>query len=693
MTTQKTPAKASRARPSGPRFPIVGIGASAGGLEAFTQLLSHLPADTGMGFVLVQHLAPAHPSALVHLLSATTPMPVHEARHRQRVLPNHIYVITPNTCLRIARGVLVLETRDAAPGAARTIDIFLESLAQDRQERAIGIVLSGNASDGTVGLETIKAQGGITLAQDDSAAFRSMPHSAVAAGCVDLVLAPKEIAEELARIASHPYVAHEEPVAAPSVDPANPAPSQGVVASAPKTAHKAARTRASTLEAQDTSAIHLLVRKHAGVDFSLYKSVTIERRISRRMALHGITQTSDYARLLRGNVPELERLTADMLIGVTRFFRDPEVFEALKQNVFPALFASEHKDPLRIWVPACSTGQEVYSLAMAVTEFSEQSGGAARGLQIFATDLSASRIDTARAGLYPESLAQEVGPERLRRFFVEEEGGYRIGKELRGQIVFARHNLLSDPPFARMNLISCRNVLIYLEPAIQKRLLTTLHYALKAEGFLLLGTSESAGTAVELFRALDKKRKIYKKFGVGSRPVLPVAPSRRLAPGPAPGDTPPHPDGRAFLGLNAQREADRVTVKRFAPPGVLINADGDILQFRGPTSPYLEPPSHKANFNVLHMAHADVLIPLRTALAKAMKNESVVRRCHQPTNDDGLGVPGVTIEIIPLKNLKERHYLILFEPLEASRRHTTITRETEPPHPTPRDPKATLRRA
>ncbi len=520
MTTQKTPVKASTARRAGPRFPIVGIGASAGGLEAFTQLLSHLPADTGMGFVLVQHLAPAHPSALVHLLSATTPMPVHEARHRQRVLPNHIYVITPNTCLRIARGVLVLETRDATPGVARTIDIFLESLARDRQERAIGIVLSGNASDGTIGLEAIKAQGGITLAQDDSAAFRSMPHSAVAAGCVDLVLAPKEIAEELARIASHPYVAHERPVATPPVS-------------------ESAKTPADPSETQDLGAIYVLVRKHSDVDFSLYKSVTIERRISRRMALHGMTQTADYARLLRGNVPELERLTADMLIGVTRFFRDPEVFEALKQTVFPALFASGRKDPLRIWVPACSTGQEAYSLAMAVTEFSEQAGGTARALQIFATDLSASRIDTARAGLYPEGLAQEVGSERLRRFFVEEEGGYRIRKDLRGQIVFARHNLLSDPPFARMNLISCRNVLIYLEPTIQKPLLTTLHYALKPEGFLLLGTSESVGAAAELFQALDKKRKIYtKKTSVGSRLVLPAITQRRLASGP-PAQRPP----------------------------------------------------------------------------------------------------------------------------------------------------------
>ncbi len=693
MTTQKTPSKASSARRTGSRFPVVGIGASAGGLEAFSQLLSHLPADTGMGFVLVQHLAPAHPSALVHLLSATTPMPVHEARHRQRVLPNHVYVIAPNTCLRITRGVLVLETRDAAPGPARTIDVFLESLAQDRQERAIGIVLSGNASDGTIGLEAIKAQGGITLAQDDSAAFRSMPRSAVAAGCVDLVLAPKEIAEELARIANHPYIAQQEPVAVPSADPATPASPQGASASTPKSAHKAARTRPGTLKAQDTGAIHLLVRKHAGVDFSLYKSVTIERRISRRMALHGMTQTADYARLLRGNVPELERLTADMLIGVTRFFRDPDIFETLTQNVFPALFASRRKDPLRIWVPACSTGQEVYSLAMAVTEFSEQSRGGARGLQIFATDLSASRIDTARAGLYPESLAQEVGPERLRRFFVEEEGGYRICKELRGQIVFARHNLLSDPPFARMDLISCRNVLIYLEPAIQKRLLTLLHYALKPGGFLLLGTSESVGTAPELFQALDKKRKIYtKKAGVGSRLVLPVVTPRRL-PGPALSDPPPRPDGRASLGLNAQREADRVTVKRFAPPGVLINADGDILQFRGSTSPYLEPPSHKASFNVLHMAHADVLMPLRTALAKAMKNGGVVRKRHQPTKNEGLSVPGVAIEIIPLKNLKERHYLILFEPLTpTSRPDAAASAEIEPSHPVPRDPKATLRR-
>ena len=693
VTTQKTLVKAPRARRSDSRFPIVGIGASAGGIEAFTQLLSHLPADTGMGFVLVQHLAPQHPSVLAHLLSATTPMPVHEAMHKQRVLPNHVYVITPNTSLRIARGVLMLQTRDATPGVARTIDIFLESLAQDRQERAIGIVLSGNASDGTAGLEAIKAHGGITLAQDQSAPYRSMPQSAVAAGCVDLVLAPEKIAEELARIASHPYIARGETVAVPSVDQAARAHPREAVTSTP-TARRAVKTRADGFETQDTGAIHLLVRKHSGVDFSLYKSVTIERRISRRMALHGMTQTDDYVRLLRENVQELERLTADMLIGVTRFFRDPDIFEALKQNVFPALLASGHKDPLRIWVPACSTGQEAYSLAMAVTESSEQAGGAPRGLQIFATDLSASRINTARAGLYPESLVQEVGAERLRRFFVEEDGGYRVRKDLREQIVFARHNLLSDPPFARMNFISCRNVLIYLESASQKRLLTTLHYALKPEGFLLLGTSESVGMATELFQAVDKKRKIYsKKAGVGSQLVLPVITRRRPASGRAPSDHPSHPDGRAHLGLNAQREADRVTVKRFAPPGVLINADGDILQFRGPTSPYLEPPSHKANFNVLHMAHPDIRVPLRTALTKAMKTENVVRR-HQPMNDQRPSLPSVTIEVIPLKNLKERHYLILFEPLvPSSHRDAAAFAETGPTHPVPGDPKATLRRA
>ena len=691
MATPKTFSKISSALRTGLRFPIVGIGASAGGIEALTQLFSCLPADTGMGFVLIQHLAPAHPSVLAHLLSTKTAMPVHEATHRQRVLPNHVYVITPNTCLRIARGLLMVQPRDSTPGAARTIDIFFESLAHDGRERAIGIILSGNASDGTIGLEAIKTQGGITLAQDHSAAYRSMPQSAIAAGCVDLMLAPKAIAEELARIASHPYVAQGRPGTAPSIDSARPESSAQALIPAPKTLRKAVKTHTNSFEAQDAGAVYGLVRKHSGIDFSLYKSVTIERRISRRMALHGITQTTDYARLLREDAQEIERLTGDMLIGVTRFFRDPEVFETLKQMVFPALFAFGRKDPLRIWVPACSTGQEAYSLAMAVTEFSEQAGGAARELQIFATDFSAGRVDTARAGLYPESLMQEVGLERRRRFFVEEDGSYRISKELRAQIVFARHNLLSDPPFARMNFISCRNMLIYLEPAIQKPLLTTIHYALKPEGFLLLGTSESVGTATELFQALDKKRKIYtKKSGVGPRLVLPVTPPRRFAPGPTPSLTAPRTS--APSGLNAQREADRVTVKRFAPPGVLVNADGDILQFRGSTSPYLEPPSHKANFNVLQMAHADMRMPLRAALAKAKKSEGVVRKRHLPTYADGLGVPGVTIEVIPLKNLKERHYLILFEPLEASRRKSAAALETQQ-SPTPGDPKAALRRA
>ena len=694
MTNQEAFVKVRAARSAGSRFPIVGIGASAGGLEAFSQLLAHLPADTGMGFVFVQHLAPAHTSTLPHLLSAMTAMPVHEATHRQRVLPNHVYVITPNTSLRIARGVLVLQARDPTPGAARAVDIFFESLARDCKERAIGIVLSGNAFDGTAGLEAIKAHGGITLAQDDSASYRSMPQSAVAAGCVDLVLAPKEIAGELTRIASHPYVAHDESAPLSSVnadEPAHPAGSH----SAPKGLRKTLKVQADAPETQDISAIYPLAHEYSGVDFSLYKPITIERRISRRMALHGITHTADYVRLLRGNSEEIDQLTADMLIGFTRFFRDPDVFEALQQNVFPALFASGREDPLRIWIPACSTGQEAYSLAMVATESREQAEGGRRDLQIFATDLSASRIDTARAGLYPEGLAHEVGPERLRRFFVSESGGYRIRKDLREQIVFARHNLLSDPPFARMNLISCRNALMYLAPAIQKRLLTTFHYALKPEGFLLLGTSESAGTATELFQTFDKKRRIYtKKTGV--RPVFPPIARQRLAPGRSRRDTDAPPRRtRHPLELNAQREADRVIVKRFAPPGVLINADGDILEFRGATSPYLEPPSQKAGFNVLHMARADMRAPLRAALTRAMKSESVVRKRHQPTDEEGRSFSGVTIEIIPLKNLRERHYLVLFESLETSRRQAPIAQEAEspPPPPTPRNQRVTLRRA
>ncbi|MDA8390647.1 MAG: PAS domain S-box protein [Gammaproteobacteria bacterium] len=696
MTDGQPERKTGAARVGARRFPIVGIGASAGGLEAFTQLLAHLPADTGMGFVLVQHLAPAHPSALAHLLSAATVMPVYEAAGKQRILPNHVYVITPSTALRMVHGVLEARTTERPTGVQHSIDSFLESLAADRQEQAIGVILSGNASDGTLGLEAIKAHGGVTFAQDDSAQYHSMPHSAIFAGCVDRILPPEGIALELARMARHPYVqAASLPAAKRSLGAAGVAgqPDGPEDAAAPARSKRKAGGAAGTAAEADFRVILRLVRNHSRVDFSPYKPITIGRRIARRMALHGLTEPKDYLDLLRSDDREVDKLYADLLICVTEFFRDPEAFEALRHEVFPALLRFARNEQPRIWVPGCSTGEEAYSLAMAFAEFSERARST-YPLQIFATDLNEALIDKARTAFYPEAALRKMQPERLRRFFIPQEGGgYRVTKELRERIVFARHNLLGDPPFSRMNLVSCRNLLIYLDAPAQARLIANFHYALRPDGFLFLGASESIATAVDLFQSRDRKHKIYMKR-MGIAPQLPSAPAASRGNDAARTAVRSLRPGARHLEFNVQREADRVTVKRFAPPGVLINADGEILQFRGSTNPYLELPSHKVSFNVLDMARGSLRASLRGLIKRAQKEGQPVRRPYAADASDEPTDPPVNLEVIPLKNLKERHYLILFEPVVAGEAAGPVTYGDGAPRTRAEtaDPKAASRR-
>ena len=674
-------------------FPIVGVGASAGGLEAFSRLLGHLPLDTGMGFVLVQHLDPQHDSALTELLGRATLLPVHEVTDNLRVEPNHVYVIPPNTNLSIVGGVLTLLPRPETRTPHRSIDFFFEALAEDQREQAIGVVLSGTASDGTVGLEAIKAEGGITFAQDDSARYDSMPRSAVAAGCVDFVLSPEDIARELGHIAKHPMVAGtaSESPSRPEEDRASatahedddtPLPSGG--RGTPMTGAKRARAEArhgpvgkpaERGAEDDFKKIMLLLRNHSGVDFSLYKSSTIQRRITRRMVLNKHHTLEHYARFLRGNTRELDALYSDTLISVTSFFRNPDAFDVLSRQVWPALLQGGD-DPLRVWVLGCSTGQEAYSIAMAFVEAAEHAPRM-RMLQVFATDLNEALLDKARYGLYARSLAQDVSPERLRRFFVEEEGGYRVSKALREMVVFARQNVISDPPFSRMDIISCRNLLIYLEAGLQKKVFPVFHYALKPGGFLFLGASESIGGFTELFEPMDKKHKIYAKKMAPSRPFqLPVRKERGEPPstdsrklrlsrqlGPEQGGT---AEG-VRAELNAQREADRVAVNQFAPPAVLINAELQILQFRGPTGPYLEPPPGKATFEVLKMARAGLMLPLRAAINQAKKGNKTARKENVRVDQDGK-IRTVNVEVIPLKNLQERCFLIVFEDADKAMR-------------------------
>ncbi|HEU5235513.1 MAG TPA: chemotaxis protein CheB, partial [Pyrinomonadaceae bacterium] len=442
-------------------FPIVGVGASAGGLESFTRLIRHLPANTGMAFVLVQHLDPEHESKLPQLLAKSSNMPVLEVANNTRVKPNHIYVIPPNRSMTINDRVLKLLPRKQALRPYRSIDYFFESLANDQRNQAIGVILSGTATDGTLGLQAIKGEGGITFAQDESAKYESMPKSAIAAGDVDFVLPPEKIAEEIARIAEHPFATEEQ-----KKKVSDEAEAGGIVD-----------------EGNELQEILLLVRNHSRVDFSLYRGNTIRRRIMRRMVLAQIKELSEYADYLRHNPVELEALYQDLLIAVTGFFRNPETFEELKKKVFPKLLKGRSPDDeMRVWVIGCSTGQEAYSIAMAFLEYSSGVSQNIR-LQVFATDLNDALLEKARAGLYPKSLVQDVSRERLRRFFVEEDGGYRISKTVREMCIFARQNIIADPPFSRMDLISCRNLLIYLEPELQRKVIPTFHYALKPEGF------------------------------------------------------------------------------------------------------------------------------------------------------------------------------------------------------------------
>ena len=646
---------------SGALFPIVGVGASAGGLEAFTQLLAALPRKTGTGFVLVQHLDPNHESALTEILSRSTSLPVREIANDERVRVDHVYVIPPDTTLIIAEGVLKLQRRQRTGAPHRSIDTFFESLAQDQRERAVGVVLSGTANDGTMGLEAIKAEGGITFAQDDSAKHDSMPLSAVAAGCVDLILSPADIAKELVRIASHPYVAGQSLLTSATT----PAQADQVDAEADGDGYKK---------------ILLLLRSHSGVDFSLYKPATIQRRVARRLVLNNQSTLHDYASFLRGNAKELDALYSDVLINVTSFFRNPETFDVLQHKILPELLKQRGDDPLRFWVLACSTGQEAYSIAMAFVEAAEKAPRL-RELKVFATDLSEAMLEKARRGLYAKSLVADLTPQRLQRFFVETDGGYRINKTVRDMVVFARQNLTADPPFSRVDLISCRNVLIYLEPSAQKKAMPSFHFALKPGGFLLLGASESIGGFTHLFELVDRKHKIYSKKPASIQALHLAVRTEHGEEPPAlrtsvPNRRPAGPElpGASAGELNPQREADRITLSQFAPPGVLVNAELQVLQFRGAIGAFLEQPPGKPSFDVLKMARNGLMLPLRSAINQAKKENKTARKENVRVKGNGK-TRTVTLAVIPLNNLRERCFLILFEEAEKA------SGGNEPPEP------------
>ncbi len=624
--------------PRGQSFPIVGIGASAGGLEAFKQLLEHLPPETGMAFVLVQHLDPHYPSQLTELLAPSTPMPVHTVRDGMRVDPNNVYVIPENTTMALENGTLRLGRRN--PGIHLPIDAFFQSLAEVQGGRAIGIVLSGNASDGSQGIRAIKAECGLTFAQDErSAAHGGMPRSAIATGAVDFILPPAAIATELANVGRHPYIR----------------------------VPKADRPEAEVLPEGDGELrkILKLLQNRTNVDFSHYKQNTIRRRIGRRMIVCKTRTLIDYSKFLTDHPAEIRELYRDFLISVTSFFRDPDVFEILsvllKQRL-PQRDSAE--EAIRIWVTGCATGEEAYSLAISIQELVEDLR-LSTPIQLFGTDISELALSRARLGLYPEAIKEDVSPERLRRFFTRVDGSYQISKHIRETCIFARQDVTKDPPFAHVDLISCRNVLIYMDSALQRRILPTLHYSLNPEGLLLLGTAETVAAASDLFTEIDKAHRIYGRKAVPIRLTLDLSAGKERLPDKSePASVP-----AVISALELQKKADRILQNKYAPPAVVVDADLQIVQFKGHSNPYLDPTPGQASLNLLRMAREAFLLPLRKALDAARQQNVSVR-------ETGVRIAfgdeerEINLEVTPITGLSpaERYYLVVFEeaPLSVS---------------------------
>ena len=616
-------------------FPIAAIGASAGGLEAFSNLLRALPSDPGVALVFIPHLDPTHESAMVELLARTTSMPVRQAADRMLVEMNTVYVLPPNCDMTISEGVLHLARRESARGHHLPIDTFFRSLAEDQTSNAVGIILSGTASDGTLGLAAIKNAGGITFVQDfESAKYDGMPHSAVEAGVADYVLPPARIAQELVRIQGLPS----------DRDPHDDA-----------------------FDGKDRllKEVFRLLKTHSKVDFVDYKIATIRRRILRRMHINRVTDLGDYVKILHRSPQEIEALYRDVLINVTSFFRNPEVFESLREAVYPKILADRSSsDPVRVWVPGCSTGEETYSHAISLVEMLSEMR-IEIPVQIFGTDLSENAIQRARIGIYKDSIAREISEVRLRRFFHRVTGGYQISKSIRDMCVFARQNVFSDPPFSRMDLISCRNVLIYLSPVLQKKVIPTFHYALKTGGYLLVGNSEGLlGAGADLFNLVDRKSKIYQKksvsspvtFGLIINPAAPVEPELDKPAGDEKEQEQPK------TPIDVQREADRLLLSRYVPSAVVINDALEIVQTRGRTSRYLELPTGKASLNLLKMARPGLFYELRGVIEKVRKTGVPAAR-ENVVIEDGETAITVKVEVVPFRTpaRDERHMLVLFE--------------------------------
>jgi two-component system CheB/CheR fusion protein len=620
--------------PSG--FLIVGIGASAGGLEALEEFFRHMPPISGMAFVVVSHQHAGHVSLLPSLLSKCTAMPVVEARDGIEVKANGVYMAPGGINLAILHGILHFMEPPSQDRVPLPIDYFFRSLAGDQKRRAVGIILSGTGSDGTVGLRAIKAESGLTIAQDpQSAKYQSMPGNAIAAGVIDVVQPASRMAEPL----------------------------QAYARSLTRPAQLLPERNAS----QMLRKIFILLRDRTGNDFSLYKENTIQRRIERRMNVHQIENLRQYLRFVLANPHELDALFQELLIGVTSFFRDPHAFEVLGQKVVPALVEGKPEGAtLRLWVAGCSTGEEAYSLAILFREFLTQKK-LRLTIQIFASDLDSRAIDVARAGLYPIGIAEDLTPARLQRFFTKEDNSYRVKKEIRDLVVFATHNILTDAPFTKLDLLSCRNLLIYLDANAQRKILPLFHYALKPNGILFLGTSESVGEYEPLFTVIDRKWKQFRRtVESGTLPHLerfPVGMMRTMT-GTHTEDEAPSPTTRP---AQIPELIQQLLVSRYAPVAVLVNGRGEVVYTHGHTGAYLEPAPGLPTHRLVEMAREGLQHGLATALHQAAsKEEEVVRRGLQVTANGGVILVNLAVKKTAEPEALQGLFLVTFETVRES---------------------------
>jgi two-component system CheB/CheR fusion protein len=613
-------------------FPIIGIGASAGGLEAFEKFFSKMPADCGMAFVLVSHFAPTYKSMMPDLLKKYTEMDVYQVEDGMEVRPNTVYVIPPNKDIILQKGTLLLMEPFMSRGIRHPIDAFFRSLADDQKERSICIVLSGTGTEGTLGLQAVKAEGGFVIVQaPESAVYDGMPRSAIATGLADLILSPENMPDELLKYAGRSLkVARKRPEEALGLLP------------------------------DYLNKIFALIKEKTGHDFSDYKQSTIKRRIEKRMFIHNVERVQDYIRFLQQNPDEVRALFREFLIVVTKFFRDPEAFEILKEKVLPELLEDRPSDqPVRVWVVGCSTGEEAHSIAMLFREYMDENMKN-YSVQIFATDMDGDSIEKARFGVFPESIAVDVSQERLKRFFIKEKNTYKIKKEIREMIVFSVQNVIKDPPFSKLDLISCRNLLIYMNPRLQRKVFPIFHYALNKDAFLFLGNSETVGESVDLFSTVDRQWKIYKRKGEVSalhRGMDLAVPAAEYALRQA---------GRAIQPKGyAERMPElieKLLLDLYAPPCVIINERAEIRYFHGRTGKYLEPAPGEAKFNILEMAREGLKPTLYRAIVDAQKQKKdIFYKDIQVKSDGDYQMINLTVKSLREPDSLREWMVVIFE--------------------------------